>query len=43
MFKVNFVEKEFPTISLFKIFKTKEKADTFINELGNKFVSVKII
>jgi len=43
MFKVNYVEKEFPGVSLFKIFKTKEQAESFVKELGNKFVSLKII
>lgn len=43
MFKVNFIEKEFPTVSLFKIFKTKESAELFIDEIGDKFVSLKII
>lgn len=43
MFKVNFIEKEFPSISLFKIFKTKEQAEFFIDEIGDKFLSLKII
>ena len=43
MFKVNYAEKEFPAISMFKIFRTKEKAEQFISELGVKFVSLKII
>lgn len=43
MYKVNYVEKEFPAVSLFKIFKTKEQAESFINEIGNKFVTLKII
>ena len=41
MFKVNFAEKKFPAISLFKIFKTKEQAELFINEIGDKFLSIK--
>ena len=43
MFKVNFISEEFPNVSLFKIFKTKEQADLFIDDLGNKFISLKII
>jgi hypothetical protein len=43
MFKVNFVEKKFSAISLFKIFKTKEQAELFINEIGDKFLSIKEI
>jgi hypothetical protein len=43
MFKVNFSEKEFPAVSMFKIFKTKEQAELFINEIGDKFVSIKEI
>ena len=43
MFKVNYVEKEFPAVSLFKIFKTKEQAESFIKEINDKFISLKII
>ena len=43
MFKVNFIEKEFPAVSLFKIFKTKEDAEFFIDEIGDKFLSMKEI
>lgn len=43
MFKVNFSEKEFPAVSMFKIFKTKESAELFIDEIGDKFVSIKEI
>ena len=43
MFKVNFIQEGFPGVSLFKIFKTKEQAEVFIDELGNKFISVKVI
>ena len=43
MFKVNFIAEGFPSVSLFKIFKNKEEADTFINQLGCMFISVKLI
>lgn len=43
MFKVNYIEKDFPAISLFKIFKTKEQAESFIKDIGSKFVSLKMI
>jgi hypothetical protein len=43
MFKVNFMAEGFPDVTLFKIFKTKEQADLFIGDLGNKFISLKII
>jgi hypothetical protein len=43
MFKINFIAEGFPSVSLFKIFKTKEQADLFIDDLGNRFLSLKII
>ena len=43
MFKVNFIKKEFPEVSMIKIFKTKEQAELFIEELGDKFLSIKEI
>ncbi len=43
MFKVNFAEKKFPAVSLFKVFKTKKQAELFINEIGDKFLSIKEI
>ena len=43
MFKVNFSAKEFSAVSMFKLFKTKEQAEIFISDLGDKFISLKII
>lgn len=43
MFKVNFADNVFSSYQFFKIFKTKEEANTFINTLGDRFISVKVI
>jgi hypothetical protein len=43
MFKVNFKTKDCLSVNFFKIFKTKDQADTFIRELGDSFVSVKVV
>ena len=43
MYKVNFADAVFPSHQFFKIFKTQTEADTFIKQLGDRFVSVKFI
>ena len=43
MFKVNYMCEDFPSVSFFKIFKTKEQADVFVDQLGNKLISVMIV
>ena len=43
MFKVNFAESSFPSHQFFKIFKTKEQADQFIQALGSRFISIKTV
>ena len=43
MFKVNFQSINFLNITFFKIFKTKDQSDTFIKQLGDRFVSIKLI
>ena len=43
MFKVNYMCEDFPSVSFFKIFKTKEQADAFVDQLGNKLISVMIV
>jgi len=43
MYKVIFKIEEFWAVDFFKIFKTKEDADAFIKELGDRFMSVKLI
>lgn len=40
MYKVKFMLSDFPSSTLFKFFKDKEEADSFIKELGNRFISV---
>ena len=43
MFKVSFKYSEFPETVLFKLFKSKEEADTFIQSIGDRFISIKQI
>lgn len=43
MFKVNFKTEDLTHINFFKIFKTKDQAETFIEQLGDRFVSLKLI
>ena len=35
--------KEFPSSTLFKFFKDKEEADSFIKEIGDRFISVELL
>lgn len=43
MFKVNFKNEDWAHINFFKIFKTKDQAEIFIKQLGDRFVSWKLI
>jgi hypothetical protein len=43
MYKVNFTNAVSPFYQFFKVFKTKDEADTFIQQLSDRFVSIKLI
>lgn len=43
MYKVKFLYSQFPSSTLFKFFKDKEDADTFIKDLGDRFISVELV
>jgi len=43
MYKVKFMYSEFPSSTLFKFFMKKDEADSFIKELGDRFISIELV